>query len=106
MDGRGRKPGEENQVNENKSDMNAQSLTLRIDSDTTTRKGVFADVSIVSSNGAIARIDFISGDLPSEESVGAVLSSRVYMTVSSLLELREQIDRQIGTSEGADVDRA
>lgn len=92
-------------MDERNNTMEAPEVVLNIDSDAATRKGVFADLAMVMTNGSIARIDFISGDLPSEESVGAVLTSRIYMPINSLLDIRNQIDRALGMNAGADIDR-
>lgn len=91
-------------MNEQTTSQTKSPKSIKVDSDTGTRKGVFADLALVSVNGSIARIDFISGDLPSDESIGAVLTSRVYMPLSALVGLRDQIEERIGLKAGTDVD--
>lgn len=46
--------------------MGEKQVTLNIDSDVDTRKGVFSDIAFVSCGSGMARIDFISGDRPGD----------------------------------------
>lgn len=83
--------------------MGEKQVTLNIDSDVDTRKGVFSDIAFVSCGSGMARIDFISGDRPGDDAVGAVLSSRVYMPTVALKSLRDAIEEQLArTAEGGD----
>lgn len=70
----------------------SEGITVNITSDVTTRKGAYADLALVTLDGAVARLDFVSRDVPSENRTEAVLTSRVYMTTKTLGELRRTID--------------
>lgn len=70
----------------------SEGITVNITSDVTTRKGAYADLALVTLDGAVARLDFVSRDVPSENRTEAVLTSRVYMTTKTLGELRRAID--------------
>lgn len=83
--------------------MEDRQITLNIDSDVETRKGVYSDIALVSRHSDMARVDFISGDRPGAGSIGAVLSCRVYMPLSSLVALRDSINDQLAaTPEGGE----
>lgn len=70
----------------------SEGITVNITSDVTTRKGAYADLALVTLDGEVARLDFVSRDVPSENRTEAVLTSRVYMTTKTLRELRRAID--------------
>lgn len=77
-----------------------EGMTINITSDVTTRKGAYADLALVTLDGAVARLDFVSRDVPNESRTEAVLTSRVYMTAKTLGELKRAIDECL--SEHAD----
>ena len=44
----------------------SEGITVNITSDVTTRKGAYADLALVTLDGAVARLDFVSRDVPNE----------------------------------------
>lgn len=78
-----------------------ESITINISSDIPTRKGAYADLALVDIENGIARLDFVSRDLPTQNRTEAVLTSRVYIPVAALVSLRESIDERLG-SDGND----
>lgn len=67
-------------------------MLLNIESDVSTRRGAYADISLLTPKGSLARLDFISGDRPSSDSVDGILVSRVYLEREALINLRDTID--------------
>ncbi len=74
-------------------DENARSVV--IDSDVSTRKGVFSNFAMISTTGGVSRVDFLLTDIDSEGSSRAVLSTRVFMGSRDLLSLRDAIDAHL-----------
>lgn len=72
-----------------------EEITVNVSSDISTRKGAFADLALVTTSDGLARLDFISRDIPSSDVSEAILTARVYMTVSNLAALRDAIDERL-----------
>lgn len=67
---------------------------IGIDHDPQTRKGAFADFTMVRTKGGVSRIDFIQRDIELEGGdEQAVLASRVFMSNEDLLALRDMLVR-------------
>lgn len=76
-----------------------KAVSIRIDHDPQTRKGVHADFVIARTDGAATRLDFIQNDIPLEGGdIGAVLVSRVFMSNEGLVALRDMLDAHIKTA--------
>lgn len=73
-----------------------EEITVNISSDIPTRKGAYADLALVSIDSGLARLDFISRDVPTTGASEAILTARVYMTVGNLAALRNAIDERLG----------
>ena len=67
-------------------------ISVSIDSDVQTRKGVFADFALIRTNGTSTVLDFILNDMPvSETESRGVLTARVFMSNSTVLDLRDML---------------
>lgn len=88
--------------------MEERQIHIDIDSDTETRKGVFSNISMLTDEGPLTRIDFLNSDIHvTEENSRAVLASRVYMTRDDLVLLRNVLDSHIdGWKAVADAPKA
>lgn len=88
--------------------MEERKVTLDIDSDVETRKGVHADIAMLSTKGGTTRIDFLNADIAIDpNSARAVLSSRVYMSNEDVIALRDMLDRHTAAWKvEADVEEA
>lgn len=72
--------------------MNERKVTINIDSDVETRKGVHADVAMLSTKGGATRIDFLNADITLDDvNVRAALASRVYMNNEDVIALRDML---------------
>lgn len=81
--------------------------TLVIDSDIETRKGVHSNLSTLTMNGDIARMDFFLGDIVNPDGEQrAVLSARIFMHKQDLVAVRDMIDRVLSGADnhGAESD--
>ncbi len=68
------------------------SVSLNLDSDVETRKGVVAGLVMASTDGTMTRLDFINPDIPTDDGgIRAVLSARVYLTNDNLVALRDML---------------
>lgn len=68
------------------------SVSLNLDSDVETRKGVMAGLVMASTEGAMTRLDFINPDIQADDgTIRAVLSARVYLTNDNLVALRDML---------------
>lgn len=71
-------------------------VRVTVDSDTETRKGVHADNFSITTRGDIVRLDFFLSDIQGEHGeTRGVLSSRIFMDVNDLPELRDTLNEVI-----------
>lgn len=76
--------------------MERTQIKVTIDSDVETRKGVHADNFSITTRGDSARLDFFLSDIQTEDGeTRGVLSSRIFMDIGNLPELRDALDEVV-----------
>ena len=80
----------------NGKNSNEKEMKITIDSDPMTRKGVQADFASITTKGGATRLDFFLSDIQVDENnTRAVLSSRVFMNNTDIVNLYKALGDHI-----------
>lgn len=80
-----------------------QRMSIVVDSDVETRKGVHSNLVSLTVNGSLSRLDFLYGDIDDGSGgMRAVLSSRVIMQTEDLVALKALIESHLREADSAD----